>query len=495
MTDNQSSYRQIIKATSLFGGVQVFNIAIAIVRSKFIAVLLGPVGMGISGLLTTTISLISSITNFGLGTSAVKDISAASATGDHERISTVITSFRRLVWITGTLGTLVTLILSGWLSKLTFGNKEYTLAFIWISITLLFNQLSSGQMVLLQGMRKLNYLAKANMIGSFTGLIMVLPLYYFYNIDGIVPGIIVASVTSLIISWFFSQKIKIKPIKVNYRETFIKGKGMLVLGFVISITGMMDQLIAYIIRIYISNHGGLDQVGLYNAGFAIINSYVGLIFTAMATDYFPRLCSLAEDNKLSKETINHQAEIAILVLAPLIIVFLVFINWVIIILYSAKFVAINEMIHWAILGIFFKAVGWAIGFIFLAKGATKIYFYTYIIATVTILVTNILGYKYLALEGLGIAFLASYILILFPGYLIARVKYQFSFDSSLIQIFLIQFIIALTSFIVVKYTKTPYSYIIGLMLILLSLFYSYNELDKRIDMKSLLIDFRNRFSR
>jgi hypothetical protein len=50
---NQSSYRSIMKATSVWG-VQVFYIVIAIVRSKIIAVLLGPAGMGIVGLLNST---------------------------------------------------------------------------------------------------------------------------------------------------------------------------------------------------------------------------------------------------------------------------------------------------------------------------------------------------------------------------------------------------------------------------------------------------------
>lgn len=42
---NQSSYRSIFKATSLFGSVQLFQIIIQIVKSKFIAVLLGPAGV------------------------------------------------------------------------------------------------------------------------------------------------------------------------------------------------------------------------------------------------------------------------------------------------------------------------------------------------------------------------------------------------------------------------------------------------------------------
>ena len=107
MNTQQSSYRQIMAATSLFGGVQVFQILIQIIRSKFVAVLLGPAGMGIVGLLTSTLGLISGLTNFGLGTSAVKDIAEARTTENETRIATVTIVLRRLVWISGTLGTIV----------------------------------------------------------------------------------------------------------------------------------------------------------------------------------------------------------------------------------------------------------------------------------------------------------------------------------------------------------------------------------------------------
>ena len=189
MQEEKSSYRSIMKATSLFGGVQVFNIIIAIVRSKIVAVLLGPAGMGIMGLLTSTTGLVQSLTNFGLGTSAVRDISAANESNDFNRISKITTVFRRLVWITGLLGTTSTLLLSPWLSELTFGNKEYTIAFMWLSASLLLNQLASGQNVILQGTRQLKYLAKANLLGSLIGLLISAPLYYIKGIDGIVPAI------------------------------------------------------------------------------------------------------------------------------------------------------------------------------------------------------------------------------------------------------------------------------------------------------------------
>ena len=63
MSEEKASYRSIMKATSLFGGVQVFNILISIIRSKFVAILLGPAGLGIVGLLQSTIGLVTSLTS------------------------------------------------------------------------------------------------------------------------------------------------------------------------------------------------------------------------------------------------------------------------------------------------------------------------------------------------------------------------------------------------------------------------------------------------
>ncbi|MFK1880757.1 hypothetical protein ACIXEK_02480 [Bacteroides fragilis] len=49
MKDNkdESGYRTILKGTAIFGGVQVFNIVINLIRGKLVALFLGPEGMGI----------------------------------------------------------------------------------------------------------------------------------------------------------------------------------------------------------------------------------------------------------------------------------------------------------------------------------------------------------------------------------------------------------------------------------------------------------------
>lgn len=489
MTENQSSYRQITKATTIFGGVQVFNIIISIIRSKFIAILLGPSGMGIMGLLTATINFISSLTNFGINISAVKDISAAFGSGDNKRIGVIVTVVKRIVWITGLIGFFSTLILSSFLSQITFGNKEYTLAFIWISATLLFKQLSSGQLVVLQGLRKLNLLAKANLTGSFIGLIVTIPLYYFWGINGIVPGIIGTSLVSLILSWYFSGKINYQKVQLTRTETIAEGKNMIKLGLLISISGLLTLGSDYIVRIFISHRGGFEQVGLYNAGFGIITTYVSLIFNAMATDYYPRLSEVASDNIKCKQTINQQAEIAILIIAPILIIFLVFIKWIIILLYSNEFIDVNLMMQIAALGMFFKATSWSVAFIFLAKGANKIFFWNELANNIYTLILTLIGYSVAGLTGVGLAFLASYFMYTIQVLWISRIYFNFKYQKSLKNIFIIQFGLALAVFLTVRFLHQPFNYYAGTILFLLSGIYSLTELNKRLGINQLIKKF------
>lgn len=495
MTEQKNSYRQIMKATSLFGGVQVFQILISVVRSKFVAILLGPAGMGIVGLLTATTGLVTGLTNFGLGTSAVKNISEATVTGDEKRISTVISVLRRMVWFSGLLGALVTLVFSPWLSVFTFGNKDYTLAFIWISVTLLLNQLTAGELVTLQALRRLRHLAKANVYGSLAGLIVTVPLYYRFGVEGIVPVIIITAFVTFFFSWYFARKIKMEKVKVSRSTLLTEGKSMMVMGFIISLSGLVGLITAYLLRIFINHTGNVEDVGFYNAGFTIINTYVGMIFTAMGTDYYPRLSQVAADNLQCKENINQQSEIAILILAPILIFFLVFVNWAVLLLYSSQFLVISGMVYWAALGIFFKAISWAIAFVFLAKGDGKMYFWNEFAGSIYTLLFSLLGYHWGGLTGLGLSFLISFIAYFIQVFIIAKVKYNFSFYASFTTIFVIQFLLALLSFIVVNLVKQPYAYLPGVLLIAVSSWYSFRELEKRIGVKELIQNVIRKFKR
>lgn len=492
MESNIKSYQSILKATSLFGGVQVFNIVIQIIKSKIIAVLLGPAGMGIAGLFLVTTNFISGLTNFGLGTSGVRDVAEASKSEDLSEMNKIVTVLRKIVWFTGFLGAIITMLLSKYLSKLTFGNDDYTLAFVWLSTTLLFNQLTVGHLVVLQGLRRLKYLAKANLLGNLLGLLIAVPLYYFFRIEAIVPAIIVTSLVNLFFSTYFSKKLKIRSIELNFKKTVYEGKEMMKFGFFISISGIITLGVSYIVRIFISNIGGVEQVGLYTAGFAIINTYVGLIFTAMGTDYYPRLASVSSDNIECTKTINQQTEIALLIIAPIILAFLVFIKFFILIIYSTEFITIDVMIYWATIGMVFKTIGWGIGFLILAKGNNKLFFWNELITNIQMLILNICGYYFFGLKGLGISFMISFLIYLIQVYFICKIKYMYKLSFGVKKIFSIQLFLALLCLSIVLTIEGNIKFFLGTILIIISTLFSIKELDNRIGLIAMAKSFLNK---
>ena len=480
--NNQSSYRSIFKATSLFGGVQVYQIMIQIIKSKFVAVLLGPAGVGIMGLYQSGLQLVQQISSMGLSQSAVRDVSEANGSNDNQRIAKTVTVVRKLVWFTGLLGLIIVACCSPFLSKMSFGNYDYTIPFIILSVTLLLDQLSAGQKVVLQGMRKLKELAKCTAFGVTFGLITSVPLYYWFGIDGIVPTLILNSACSLILSWLYSRKIKVEEVQVTHMQTLEQGKQMLVMGISMSLSGIFATIVSYAIRAFIQNDGGVEQVGLFQAGFVIMTTYVGMVMNAIATDYYPRLAAINKDNAKCREAVSQQGEIGTMIMAPMLTICLVFMPVVLKVLYSDSFLAANEYIVWACLGMILRLAAWIISYLFVAKAESKLFLKLELSANIFYLVFSLVGYHYIGLMGLGIAFAMEYVVYCLMCYLIARKKYEFKFSNSFIKCYGVQFLLVVACLAVVMVFDGWMKYTFGIVIIAISSYLGLKGLNQRMNL-------------
>lgn len=490
MNSERSSYRQIFKATSLFGGVQVFTILIGIVRVKFVAVLLGTTGVGIIGLLNAPLQLIISITGLGISLSAVRDISEASCSGDQTRIARTITTLRRGSWLTGLLGAIVTITFAPLLSQWSFGNRDYTWAFVWLSVILLLQAISRGQNAILQGTRRLKEMAKASVIGSALGLITSIPLYYWYGVKGIVPALIISAITGLSLSWYFSRRVIIEDIDLTYKETYASGLRMAKLGVYMTLAGFLATLSSYILNTFISNRSGVEQVGLFNAGWGVVGQYTGLVFAAMATDYFPRLSAIQTDNEKLKELVNQQADTALLIMTPLLVLLIITMSLVIRVLYTPAFLPIVMFANLTILGMQFKIVTWAMGYVTLAKGNGWLFLITEVVSGIVVLLLNLIFYYFYGLNGLGISFIITYIISMVFIYYVLKWKYHFNLPLNFFVRLLLTYGFVVASFLTVFLPGITYRYLTGIIILVLSVCFSFYRLNNLMDLKSF---FLNRF--
>ena len=487
MPEDRNSYKSITKAITLFGGVKVVQIVINVVKNKFIAVLLGPAGMGIAGMITSTTSMIEALTGCGLQTSGVRDVSQAYSSGDTDRANKTVSVLRQLVLFTGLLGTVLCFLMSPLLSRWAFGNTDYNVAFKIVSVILFMDQLCIGQTVVLQGTFHYKYMARASLIGSIIGLVTTVPLYYLWGMKAIVPVIILTSFFNLLLTWIYSRKVPFQQVPLSIKDILKEGKIMITLGVVIALTGVINTGQTYILRLFISHFGNIADVGLYTAGISLATSYVGVVLSAMASDYSPRLAAVADDDSKLTQVINRQSILLITILSPLILLFIVFIRELTILLYSNKFIAITGMLEWIMYGMFFRAISWSISYCFIGRGESKIFFWNELGAAVYSLLFSIVGYKIGKFTGMGIAFCLTYFVYSIQVFLLAHQRFNFSFEPILVKKVVLQLSLCTIFFVVVKLLGYNIArYIIGSIGIVLAVLLSYRYLDQMIGIKQVL---------
>jgi enterobacterial common antigen flippase len=408
-SENKKSYGQILKSTALVGGSQVVNILLGIFRTKVMALLLGSDGIGLIGLYNAVTGLAGIITGLGIGSSGVRQIAEAAGSGDDKKVARTILTVRRTALILGVLGMLLTALLCKPLSQITFGNSDHAIAIALLSVTLLFGAVSNGQTALIQGMRRIADLARLSVLGAFLGTLLSLPMIFYWGKGGIVPSIVAVSAISVFTSWWFARKIPIVMIPLSWREAKAEARGLVTLGLVFMASNLMSSATNYVVCVLVLQQIGLDGVGLYQAAYTLSALYIGFVLNAMGMDFYPRLTVAAENNTACNRMVNEQTEIGLLVAAPGIIATLTFASLIMELFYSEQFIPAYNVLRWQIMGMFLRVVSWPLGFITMAKGKGKVFFWTEAVAHTTHVALIWLGIYLFGLEGTGIAFFGLYV--------------------------------------------------------------------------------------
>lgn len=432
-----SSYKNIFKTTFLFGFVKVFNILVKIGLNKVVALILGPEGVGVIGMFNTTIQTIVNFAGLGVSQSGVRDISEANSSSDTIERDTIITMVNKVIIFTGLLGMVIMIVGAPMLSRYTFGTAAYTASYAMLSIAVCAQIISAGQTAVLTGMRKLRQLAYCSMISAVAGLVSGVPFYWFLKENGIVPSLIVSSLTMLLVSWMYVRKISYTKIALTIKETWKKSAVMVKMGISLMIQGLMIHICNLIVASYVANHGGLDILGYYQAGITIITGYFGIILTAMTTEYYPRLSSIHNDNVALKDAVNAQSEMGMMMAFPLVMLFVYFSNFFFRFLYSSKFEAGTEYVNWAVMGTITIIASNSIGMVLLVKQAAKIYLTSSLILNIVIVSTNILLYHKYGLLGLGLGYFFSGLVQFIVYGIMMKKYYSISFSKSVICLWLI----------------------------------------------------------
>lgn len=382
------------------------------------------------------------------------------------------------------IGMLLTIILSPKISQLTISSNANIWSIIFLSLIVLLNGISYVNLAIIQGTQKLKTLAIANIYAALAGFAISVPLYYFFGTKSIVLSLVLAAFSLFLITEYYFRKNNFvdKYQKQSFIDTWNLGIQPVKLGIMISISFIAVSLAEFLIKTFIGRHGGIDLVGFYQAGWTLNTTYLGMVFTAMSTDFFPRLSLSATDDSVVKIKVNQQAEISLLILGPLISIMIVALPLIIKLLFTNDFLVIVTMTRLMLFGSLLKAGSWAISFIFLAKGHGKLYLFNELSVKLVTIPIYLLLYYYYGLEGIGIAFVFDQLFYLTWVSFAAWLKYKFLYSFEFYKLLLIIGGFSILPFVLLQCgSNDKLQIIISILSIIFVICFSLFNLNKKID--------------
>lgn len=441
-----NSYEHILKYTGLFGGIQGLNILVSLLRNKCIAVILGPMGMGLMSLFNSTIMLLSNSTNLGLPMSAVRNISAACENDDKQELQRLVTVVRSWCLITALAGMLITIVLCRALNSWSFSWGDHTLHFVMLSPIVAVTAIVGGETAILKGMHSLRPLALVSLIHMVAALIIAVPAFLLFGSAAIIPVLLLTAGVQLLLTLHYS--LRLFPYRLSWRREHLgQGADMIRLGMAFVAAGMFGSGADFLIRTFLNNEASLETVGFFNAGYMMTMVYAGMVFSAMETDYFPRLSAVYRDTAQANEAVNRQIEVALLMLSPLLVAFLVGMPIFLPLLYSGQFAPVVGMTQVTVLAMYFRAIKLPIAYLPLAHGDSKSYMLLEAFYDILVVVLVVVLFRRYGLIGAGVAITITTVVdFLFVG-VYTHVKYRYRIHWQVLMYLCVQFSLGIAAYV------------------------------------------------
>lgn len=482
----EKSYRQILKSSSIIGGSSIINILVGLVRTKAVAVLLGPAGIGLMGLLQNLITTATTISMLGINNVGTRQIAEAAGINDEESIAA---ARRALFWISLVLACLGGLVF--WLFRNILADKvldDINLGPLvgWLAIGVTLSVASGSQNALLNGLRQIGNLARISIYSAILSSIAGVTALWLWGQQGIVAFILSAPLASFILGhWYVSCLPKITTPATPLPQLIKQWKTLVRLGAAFMVAGLAVTAGQLAVRTMVQRELGAEALGHFQAAWAISMLYIGFVLQAMGTDYYPRLTATINDHAMTNRLVNEQTEVALLLACPVFLAMLGLAPWVIELLYSDQFTEAATILRWQIMGDILKVAAWPLGFIILSAGDGRTFMLSDSLAIAVFVLLTWLGLPLLGIQATGMAFLGMYMVYLPVVYYLARRRTGFSWHGRVVKLLLLLITLAIGIFIAALWSNAV-SAVLSVITAVMMGIYSLTRLSHMADLSGRL---------
>lgn len=393
--------------TSVLNGIAVLiKIATMFILNKILAVYVGPAGYAIIGQFQNFIQVITGFSGNAINTAIVKY--TAEYGNDNEKQKTLWQSSFKIVLIFSVLISFLIFVFNNQLSDLIFKSQEYGDILLYFSLFLVFFNLNSFFIAILNGKKEVKKLVGANIGGSIFSLIVTSLLAIHYHLYGALIALAIYQSLSFAVTllfclrsdWFFCKNF-LGKIDIGV----VKNLGSYALMAIVS--AICLPLSQMVIRLFLVNTHGELHAGYWEAMTRLSSAYLMVVTMTLSVYYLPRLSELTSAKDVKKEIIS-----AYKFLLPLAVFagFVIYImqDWIISLLFSKDFLPMKELFLWQVIGDGLKIGSWILAYVMLSKAMAKLYIATEIIFTASGVALSIWFANVMGFEGISFAYFVNY---------------------------------------------------------------------------------------
>lgn len=412
------TFSRILKSNVMLGGAQIATLASAFIRSKIIAIVLGPAGIGLVGVMTAFNGNVSALATWGLGTSGVRLISGTE--GD-ERLRKQA-AVRKFGLLLAASGLVLTLALFWPITQVTFHDLNYAPEMLIAGLAVPCLIGSTAWSSLLQARGQVKSLAYLQIGSAVVGLVLGTPLIYLYGTMGIAASMLLAAAAPALATWWIARRV-CPPSGAEVMSDDIRA--LIRLGGGLVFVGLASQVAAYAVRLIVIRHyessggDGLSAAGYYQAAIAIAGSLPAAVFGAMGTDFFPRVAA-AKDEDEAQSLSEKQIEAGLLLALPLLTALLTMGGVGLRLLYDDRFESAEPLLAWMIWGVFLRLLAWPLGYWMLARGSIRTVVIVETASSLVMIILPLLLVPEFGVIGASYAYAISYILYTLVMLIVSR---------------------------------------------------------------------------
>ena len=326
---------KIANVMLVLGAASVVSVLISIVRLKFIALLLGPAGIGLYGIFLSLQNAGVALFGLGFNSSGIRIVSQAE--NSPEKLTDIRWALVIGSLLLGLVACCVVWSLAAEISEVVFSDAMHATEIRWLGVGIVVSLLAGSQLAVLQGLRKIQSVAIYRVLGALIATSIGIGVIYQYGLDGVIILILLVPFVNIAVIWILvrRQLAPLGGLKPTKMPTVWKDAYALGLTFMGTASINAFSLIA--IQTIIVRHGGPAEMGLFQAVFTLSAHYLGFLLIAAQADYYPKLAAACDQPRRVWFLVNKQTQIGFYIAAPIIILMASMSDWILPLLYSPSF--------------------------------------------------------------------------------------------------------------------------------------------------------------